>query len=1547
MKKVYVFILGIIVCTIPFISNGQISLTTSNGSYSENFDGMGASGTTYPTGWTGIKYDGNNPLNGTLTPSVTNGSSNSGTIYNVGTTNATERALGTLASGSTVPAFGVSFTNNTSSVITDFSISGFSEQWRTGSSNTVNETVIFEYSTDATSLYSGTWAPISNLNLIEILTTSTSAGAVDGNDPANRVAISGNISSVNLAVTGTIWIRWRDADVSGSDGLYALDDFQLSYTNVPVGNSISIAAGSDAAESPTPTAGNFTISFNPATSGITTVDYDYTGTAGFGTDYTVSYSAGTPSASTSTGTLTIPTGISSITVTITPVDDATSEGTETVIVGLSNPSAGYSIGTGSATINITDDDQIPTVSVTANTNATEPATNGSFTVTLSETAPVGGITVTYTLAGTAMIGSDYTDPQSGSMTIPEGSNSGTLTMNIVDDALPETDETIEITLTGATTPYVINTGTATISVISDDITPISLTGGAYTQNFNTLPSSGTGTLFDIIPTGWGFTETGASANTIFTTSTGSSNTGDTYSFGASSNSERAFGTLLTGNLSPVIGAGFTNNTGTVITTLRIIYTGEQWRLGATGRNDMLNFEYSTNANGLSNGTWTGVSQLDFVSPISTGSTGALDGNATANQTDLSFIITGISIPDGAAFFIRWVDVNVSGSDDGLGIDNFSIEPNYVDVNAPVVISLDPVNGATSVATSFTASLAFNENIQKGTGNILIRKTSDNSVAQTIDVTSASVIVSGTTITFNVSSLAPATAYYIEIASGAIKDIANNDFAGITGNSVWSFATGTQIYYANFNTCTTGSPGTVSNGFTQYSITGPQVWDCTTFGNTGNGIQINGFSGTNIPNEDWLISPTFDLTTTSFPLLSFWSRTRFNGLPLQLKVSTDYVSGDPSLAIWTDINGKFPAQTTDVWTLSDNINLSAFKSSTTTFAFVYYSSEEDGARWTIDDVVVDNSAAAPPPSLTINTGDIQFGYAASGNNVDKTLIVTGNDITGDINLVATSGFTLADNPTGPFNSSLTLTQAASNNITRTVYVRFSPAQNNQNFTGTVTISTPSVTDDVINLKGTSVDPVNTLEVVNWNIEWFGSPSLGPTDDAQQQANIQTILQNIGADLYGLLEVVDESRLATVVSNMPGYSYVICDYGSHTNTSESGPTPLSEAQKEAFVYKTSVFSNITTTPLLTQGINSAADLTNPAYNYFASGRFPYMMTADVTLNGVTKTIRFILIHAKANTSPTVTSYNRRKAGADTLHFTLNNLYPNDNIIILGDFNDDLDQTITDGINPPVTSYSAFVDDNTNFSKPTLALSLAGKKSTVSYNDMIDHVVLSNEIAGYYMNSTASVLDDVTSLVTNYGSTTTDHYPVFMRYAFDPVILPVRLISFSAVKQNSTAKISWKTAEEINLSSFVVERSVNGSNWEVLATVPATGSSNTQTEYTIYDQAPVKGLNLYRLKSIDIDSRFDYSAIRRVDFSNRHTVSIYPNPVKDQLWINVDNAGGFNGIVQVFNQHGQVLINKQFNTENQQVELSLNTLSPGLYFLKIIEKEGEVSLQKFVKQ
>ncbi|HEY8898025.1 MAG TPA: hypothetical protein VIM79_24535, partial [Niastella sp.] len=108
----------------------------------------------------------------------------------------------------------------------------------------------------------------------------------------------------------------------------------------------------------------------------------------------------------------------------------------------------------------------------------------------------------------------------------------------------------------------------------------------YNQSFNSLAFTGTSAT---VPAGWFFFENGA-AGAAYTANNGASNSGDTYSYGVTGNTERAFGCLLSGSVTPVLGASFTNNTGATITTLTVSYTGEQWRLGAAGRVDRLDFQ---------------------------------------------------------------------------------------------------------------------------------------------------------------------------------------------------------------------------------------------------------------------------------------------------------------------------------------------------------------------------------------------------------------------------------------------------------------------------------------------------------------------------------------------------------------------------------------------------------------------------------------------------------------------------------------------------------------------------------------------------------------------------------------------------------------------------------------------------------------------------------------------------------------------------------------------------------------------------------------------
>jgi len=180
-----------------------------------------------------------------------------------------------------------------------------------------------------------------------------------------------------------------------------------------------------------------------------------------------------------------------------------------------------------------------------------------------------------------------------------------------------------------------------------------------------------------------------------------------------------------------------------------------------------------------------------------------------------------------------------------------------------------------------------------------------------------------------------------------------------------------------------------------------------------------------------------------------------------------------------------------------------------------------------------------------------------------------------------------------------------------------------------------------------------------------------------------------------------------------------------------------------------------------------------------------------------------------------------------------------------------------------------------------------------------------------------------------------------------LPVTLQSFTASKVNSTTMLKWTTAQEFNTREFIVERSSNGSAWQVIATVAAQGNSNSPVNYTASDNHPLKGINYYRLKSADIDNKFDYSAVRRVNFNAAITYTFYPNPVTDKLEITTDNASGLNVNIDILNGQGQAVVKRKINGAAQTVQLNVSSLSTGVYFMRITSTDGSVYMQKFVKQ
>ncbi len=283
--------------------------------------------------------------------------------------------------------------------------------------------------------------------------------------------------------------------------------------------------------------------------------------------------------------------------------------------------------------------------------------------------------------------------------------------------------------------------------------------------------------------------------------------------------------------------------------------------------------------------------------------------------------------------------------------------------------------------------------------------------------------------------------------------------------------------------------------------------------------------------------------------------------------------------------------------------------------------------------------------------------------------------------------------------------------------------------------------------------DTFKIVNWNLEFFGDD---PTQLPDEINKTRTIMNRLKADAYALVEIVNKDSLQSLVKSLEGnYDFIISSFA--TSVSGYADPSWSKAQKLAFVFNKEKVK-----------INSSRALlqfNSTAYYNWSNGRFPYLIDAIIKgADGNWLNLKFIVIHAKAMSD--TGSCARRKAGAAQLKDSLDIKFTTDKFIILGDFNDDLDESICS--NESVSNYYNFVVDSTDansFKSLTLPLSKMGLSSINGYNNFIDHVIVSNEVYPFYVSNSATLLKaEVNAWVSNYNSFVSDHFPVMTKYIFN---------------------------------------------------------------------------------------------------------------------------------------------------------------------------------------
>jgi endonuclease/exonuclease/phosphatase family metal-dependent hydrolase len=264
--------------------------------------------------------------------------------------------------------------------------------------------------------------------------------------------------------------------------------------------------------------------------------------------------------------------------------------------------------------------------------------------------------------------------------------------------------------------------------------------------------------------------------------------------------------------------------------------------------------------------------------------------------------------------------------------------------------------------------------------------------------------------------------------------------------------------------------------------------------------------------------------------------------------------------------------------------------------------------------------------------------------------------------------------------------------------------------------------------------DTIDVATWNMEWFGSWHEGPSDEARQLAGARALVSALDLDLWAVEEVVSQSQFDDLLAGLPLDGFLAND-----PSVEGGSYYGAGEQKVGIIFRPDLFEVISARTILRDE------------SYAFAGRPP--LEVEMREVGGGAPFYVIVLHAKASRG--FADWQRRRDGALALAEHLAGERAGDDVLLIGDYNDDLDES-TRGSSP-----SPYANLVAGWFFTTWSIAASDQPTTAFGGLPIDHALAAGALADAYVPGSAAVFpaDDY---IDDYGHTTSDHLPVLMRFA-----------------------------------------------------------------------------------------------------------------------------------------------------------------------------------------
>lgn len=624
----------------------------------------------------------------------------------------------------------------------------------------------------------------------------------------------------------------------------------------------------------------------------------------------------------------------------------------------------------------------------------------------------------------------------------------------------------------------------------------------YTQDFNTLTN---GTWSDNTTlVGW-YAKTNATASiTAYAANTGTTTSAGLYAFGIAGTNpltDRGLGFAPTNAYTGASGVGkgymgwrLKNNTGSPITSISVTWSGEQWRKDNTVDQTLkLFYQAGTTVTDLTAGSWNDCSST-FTSPIKTSGAAALDGNAPANRVANITVTITVNIPTGEEIMLRWEDLNDSGNDHYMAIDDITINATIAAGNTAPTVTTQAVSAiGTTTAT--------------GNGNI----TATGGVDPTVrgfcwdlaanadpDISDPKVEETGTfstgAFTGNITGLTAGTQYKVRAFAtntegtsyGSVQtfyslfDAPTTQASNITFGSIsstgmttsWTNGNGAKriVIINTSNNFTNPTDGTDPTANTVYSGSGEQV----VYNGSGSSVAVTGLiasttywyrvyeyngsgattkyltsAATNNPNSQITSAPSPLITVNPTSLSGFtyvqgsgpstsqtYSLAASNLTPADDKLT---VAGSTNYEVSTDGSTYFPSVKINYTggTVGATTIYVRLKEGLSTGNYNGENVTNSGGGATTVNVVCSGSVSAPPtPVITVSTSSLSgFSYVnGAGPSTEQSFNVSGSDMTANLVIDGTTNYEISESAGSGYSNQITLTPSGNAVPSTPIYVR---------------------------------------------------------------------------------------------------------------------------------------------------------------------------------------------------------------------------------------------------------------------------------------------------------------------------------------------------------------------------------------------------------------------------------------------------------------------------------------------------------------------------------